>query len=403
MKKPLLLASLLVVLLSNNIFSQSSKYGWLCQESWDLGFGFAYPRYIATDLRGGDFGSYGMFLSIKRNFSEHFGFRLQSNYLHIADRQSVFLSNQNSDNNVPKVENDILLASLGMVYYFSPCEPISPYAGIGAGGVYYRLKNSPIVVTATASQSRPLDKAQTDYELDAFMGAEWRVAENWKLKTEFGYHNAASGKFDGVYGTSTGGGILGGHGDTYMTFDLGLVYYFGYGEKSHICEIYEGINSKVDYDKIEEIVKRYKVQPSEVDYNKIEEIVKKYRCASPPAPTIPPVPKDNWVLVGVNFDFNKATLKPESIPILNNAVEILLGHPDVKVEIQGHTDNVGSDQHNQILSLQRALAVRNYLIAKGVAANRLTTIGYGKTKPIMDNKTEYGRSMNRRIELKVIK
>ena len=78
-------------------------------------------------------------------------------------------------------------------------------------------------------------------------------------------------------------------------------------------------------------------------------------------------------------------------------------NPDVKVEIQGHTDNIGSDRYNQKLSLQRAETVKNFLIAKGVAADRLTTVGYGKTKMIMDNKTEQGRGLNRRIELKIIK
>ena len=78
-------------------------------------------------------------------------------------------------------------------------------------------------------------------------------------------------------------------------------------------------------------------------------------------------------------------------------------NPDVKVEIQGHTDNIGSDNYNQKLSSLRAETVKNFLIAKGVAANRLTTVGFGKTKMIMDNKTEQGRGLNRRIELKIIK
>ncbi|MDR3609874.1 MAG: OmpA family protein [Ignavibacteriaceae bacterium] len=397
MKRPFVLVSLFFVVLSINNFGQSSKYDWLHQSSWSAGFGFTYPRYISTSLRGGDFGSYGVFGSIQRNFSEHVAFRLQGNYLHLADRQRAFLGNQNSDNSVPKVENDILLANLDLMYYFVPCEPVSPYVGIGGAGVSYKLKNSPIVVTATSSEARPLDKRQTDYELNAFIGAEWRVAENWKLKSEFAYHCAASSKFDGIYGTDSGG-ILGGIGDTYMTFDLGVLYYFGYGAKSHICEVYDGINAKVDYDKIEEIVKRYQVQPSDVDYNRIEDIVKRYKGTA----TVN-VPEENWVLIGINFDFNKATVKPESVPILYNAAEILLKNPDVKVEIQGHTDNIGSERYNQKLSLQRAETVKNFLVAKGVASNRLTTVGFGKSKPIMDNNTEQGRALNRRIELKVIK
>jgi len=396
MKKPLVLASLLLVLLSNNLFGQSTKYDWLHQSSWELGFGFEYPRYISTSLRGGDFGSLGLFASIQRNFSEHMAFRFKGNYLHIADRQRDFLGNQNPDFSLPKVENDVFLGSFDLLYFFVPCEPVSPYAGFGLGGVWYKLKNSPIVVTQTSGDSRPLDKSQTDYEFNTFVGAEWKLAENWKLKTEIAYHSAASSKFDGVYGTATGG-ILGGLGDTYMTVDLGVVYYFSYGEKSHICEIYDGL-AKVDYDKIEEIVKKYQVQPVEVDYNRIEDIVKKYKGAGSVY-----VPQENWVLIGINFDFNKATIKPESVPILYNSAEILLKNPDVKVEIQGHTDNIGSEKYNQKLSLQRAETVKNFLVAKGIAADRLTTVGFGKIKPIMDNKSEQGRGLNRRIELKIIK
>jgi outer membrane protein OmpA-like peptidoglycan-associated protein/opacity protein-like surface antigen len=380
-KRQLLLVPFLLVLLSNNIFGQSTKYDWLHQDSWNLGFGFTYPRYISTNLNGEDIGNYGLFLSIQRNFTEHMGFRLQGNYLHIKDKYST--------NTISIIESNILLGSLGLLYYFSPCEPVSPYAGFGAGGVDYKVKNSPVVA----------DESKLDYELSAFMGAEWRIGENWKLKTELAYHTAASGHFDGVYGT-TAGGLLGGRGDTYMTFDLGVLYYFGYGEKSHICEIYDGITAKVDYDKIEEIVKRYQVQPADVDYSRIEDIVKRYKSMSASTGN---VPQENWVLIGINFDFNKATIKPESIPILYNTAEILLKNPDVKVAIQGHTDNIGSDRYNQKLSLQRAETVKNFLVAKGVAADRLTTVGYGKTKMIMDNKTEQGRGLNRRIELKIIK
>src|ERR1035437_5575638 len=151
MKKPLVLASLLFILLSNNIFGQSTKYGWLHQDSWSLGFGFTYPRYVSTNLNGEDIGNYGFFLSIQRNFTEHMGFRLQGNYLHIKDKYSTNVSSI--------IQNDILLGSLGLLYYFSPCEPVSPYAGFGAGGVDYKVNNSRVVA----------DESKLDYELSAFM------------------------------------------------------------------------------------------------------------------------------------------------------------------------------------------------------------------------------------------
>ena len=142
------------------------------------------------------------------------------------------------------------------------------------------------------------------------------------------------------------------------------------------------------------------IRKNPVDYSRIKDIVKKYKSIGTSTGN---VPQENWVLIGINFDFNKATIKPESIPILYNTAEILLKNPDVKVEIQGHTDNIGSDRYNQKLSLQRAETVKNFLIAKGVASDRLTTVGFGKTKMLMDNKSEQGRGLNRRIELKIIK
>ncbi|MFB3057537.1 MAG: OmpA family protein, partial [Ignavibacteriaceae bacterium] len=106
-------------------------------------------------------------------------------------------------------------------------------------------------------------------------------------------------------------------------------------------------------------------------------------------------------LVGVNFDFNKATLRPESFPILNNAVEILLTHPGVSVDIVGHTDQVGSDKYNDKLSLQRAESVKKYLIAKGVYASRLSTVGKGKRELLFKENDPTSRLYNRRIEFRV--
>ena len=119
------------------------------------------------------------------------------------------------------------------------------------------------------------------------------------------------GSQDGFFGGSFFGGNS---NDSWIHADLGLLYYFGKGEPSKYCQIYSGLG-EVDYDKIEDIVRRYQTMPTEVDYDRICEIVKK--CMGP-AKT-----EDKWVLVGVNFDFNKATLRPESYPILDNAASIL--------------------------------------------------------------------------------
>ena len=81
---------------------------------------------------------------------------------------------------------------------------------------------------------------------------------------------------------------------------------------------------------------------------------------------------------------------------------MLKDNPTVKIEISGHTDNVGKPADNLALSNSRAKSVVNYLISKGIAAQRLVAKGYGETKPMADNKTEEGKAKNRRTELKVI-
>ena len=104
-------------------------------------------------------------------------------------------------------------------------------------------------------------------------------------------------------------------------------------------------------------------------------------------------------LTGVNFDFDKATLRPDSAPVLEKARDALKARPAMKVMVQGHTDNVGTDAHNQQLSTARAEAVRRWLEAQGIAAARLSSQGFGKTAPVADNGTDTGRARNRRVEL----
>jgi OOP family OmpA-OmpF porin len=101
---------------------------------------------------------------------------------------------------------------------------------------------------------------------------------------------------------------------------------------------------------------------------------------------------------GINFDVDKATIKPESMGTLNMIVNILKNNPDVKFEVDGHTDNTGNAPHNLTLSQQRADAVKTQLISMGVDASRLTSKGFGDTKPIADNTTPEGKANNRRVE-----
>lgn len=104
----------------------------------------------------------------------------------------------------------------------------------------------------------------------------------------------------------------------------------------------------------------------------------------------------------VLFDTGKSDLKPEAETALQQLAEVLQKNSLLKIEIGGHTDNVGDDANNQILSEQRAQSVFNALIAKGVGANQITWKGYGKSKPVAKNDSEAGRQKNRRVECRVV-
>lgn len=107
-------------------------------------------------------------------------------------------------------------------------------------------------------------------------------------------------------------------------------------------------------------------------------------------------------LKGVNFDFDQATLRPDAVTILNEAIDILKKYPQLRVEVAGHTDAVGTDAYNQGLSERRAKTVFDYLTSNGVDASRLNgPTGYGEARPIDTNDTAEGRAKNRRTELNV--
>lgn len=110
---------------------------------------------------------------------------------------------------------------------------------------------------------------------------------------------------------------------------------------------------------------------------------------------------DTIVLQGVTFEFDKARLTPNARVILDGVAGALEKRPDIKVEIGGHTDSKGSDAYNLSLSDKRSKSVKDYLVSKGIAGDRMTTRGYGESMPVADNNSDEGRELNRRVELKV--
>ncbi|MCB9593568.1 MAG: OmpA family protein [Sandaracinaceae bacterium] len=100
----------------------------------------------------------------------------------------------------------------------------------------------------------------------------------------------------------------------------------------------------------------------------------------------------------IYFEYNRAVIRDVSFPILNTVAQVLRDFPDITIEIQGHTDDRGSDEYNLRLSGERAASVLSYLTQQGISSGRLTARGYGETRPIETNRTDAGRATNRRVE-----
>ncbi|MGA9655188.1 MAG: OmpA family protein [Polyangia bacterium] len=114
------------------------------------------------------------------------------------------------------------------------------------------------------------------------------------------------------------------------------------------------------------------------------------------------VKKFTGVIEGINFKTGSADILPGSYVMLDRAVKVLQDYPEVNLEISGHTDNRGKADYNRDLSQRRADAVKTYFVTRGIASQRLQSIGYGPTRPIADNKTQSGRATNRRTEFRLI-
>jgi len=106
-----------------------------------------------------------------------------------------------------------------------------------------------------------------------------------------------------------------------------------------------------------------------------------------------------WILEHVLFDFDKYNIKPQYYNLLDEAAGVFVNNPGLRVRMEGHTDSIGTAEYNMKLSLRRANAVKDYLIKKGIAKERLSAEGFGFTQPIAPNDTKEGRALNRRVQL----
>jgi outer membrane protein OmpA-like peptidoglycan-associated protein len=136
------------------------------------------------------------------------------------------------------------------------------------------------------------------------------------------------------------------------------------------------------------------------------------KCPNDPGPPPDGCPKKYQLVVvtktkieikqTIYFDFDKATIKPISFPLLNEVAQALKDNPQIRVRIEGHTDSRGNDAYNMNLSQRRAESVKTYLVGQSVAADRMQPQGFGETQPIADNRTEQGRAQNRRVEFIIL-
>jgi outer membrane protein OmpA-like peptidoglycan-associated protein len=109
--------------------------------------------------------------------------------------------------------------------------------------------------------------------------------------------------------------------------------------------------------------------------------------------------KNGFIALYINFDSGKSDIEPASLAVVEQIVKLLKDNPALRISVEGHTDNVGTAPSNKLLSEQRAKSVMNVVVKAGVAAARLSAVGWGQEKPVADNRSEDGRAKNRRVEI----
>lgn len=335
---------------------------------WGIEGGLTYPRYFSVSGQGySENGNVGVHVSLERFFNEYLSLRVLGNYLSM---ESIYFRINSSEHHLNTVH--LMSLNLDASYRFLPCELISPYFLFGIGITNFKSTNA---------LSEELNTYKQGYQGNLGLGIDWGLTKDLSLITEVVYVTSSDNKIDGNYTVEYNSkGLFGGDGDTYMTFNAGIKWWFGKGDTSDICDkcCPQGIRDNVG------IAAPPPVITDTVYLTKTDTLYVK-----------------KPYLFGINFDFDKYDLLPQSYPILDHAVDVLNEFNNLGVVIIGNTDNVGSNEYNMKLSKKRADAVLNYLLKKGIQRSRITEEWKGEEMPIKDNSTKTGRAFNRRVEIKI--
>jgi hypothetical protein len=337
---------------------------------WGIEGGLTYPRYFSVTGQGySENGNGGVHASIEHFFNEYISLRVLGNYLSI---ESEFFRNNSTAKNLNTVH--LFSLNLDAVYRAQPCELIAPYFLLGVGITNFKSSN-PL--------STDLNVYKRGYQGNIGLGIDWGITKDMSIITEAVYITSGDNKIDGNYNAQDNSkGLFGGDGDTYMTLNMGIKFWFGQGDTSDICDkcCPQGIRDNVGIG-----------APTPVMTDTVYLVKTKTDTVYVEKP----------YLFGINFGFDNYSLLPQSYPILDHAVEVLNKFKDINVIIIGNADNIGSSAYNMKLSKKRADEVLDYLLKKGIERNRITEEWKGEEDPIRDNSTKIGRAFNRRVEIRV--
>jgi outer membrane protein OmpA-like peptidoglycan-associated protein len=312
------------------------------------------------------------------------------------------------------------------------------YAELGAPGVYsaatgmadvrllftpFSLPNLNPYLYAGFGLSKNLDKSGTDYlgMIPFGAGIQTSISPGVLLSINGGYNLSLSDQMDGRVRSNTDlNPLTNGKQDGFFGFSAGLAFTIGNGfNASRDMRDKELADAEAQRVKLQADAEAQRVkQQADAEAQRVKlladaEAQRVKDLADAEARRLAEdkgrdtvfvfVKGTTVVLRGVNFEFDKATLTMDSEKILWRAYNAMVANGAVEVVITGHTDNIGTQEYNQVLSLERAQTVRNWLVAKGIASTRMRTVGRGENETVASNETDAGRAANRRIEFFVEK